>query len=190
MYDKRTDHQLIQIADASLADAALRSGHHLACKPGCAQCCVGIFAISALDAERLRAGLAELEPEKAKRIRQRVAQSLKQMQEGFPGGWKSGILNPDDPAFEEFGNDLVCPVLDPQTLTCDLYASRPMTCRTFGPPVVNEEGIGVCELCFTDATEAEILAAAVDVSFLEEEERLSSQSGSTVTTVALALRGR
>ncbi len=28
-----------------------------------------------------------------------------------------------------------CPALDPATGHCDLYVHRPITCRTFGPPV-------------------------------------------------------
>ena len=35
---------------------------------------------------------------------------------------------------------------------CELYESRPMTCRVFGPPVRSEDGLGVCELCFHGAT--------------------------------------
>ena len=34
-------------------------------------------------------------------------------------------------AFETFANDEPCPVLDPATGACDLYAARPMTCRIF-----------------------------------------------------------
>src|SRR4051794_23036840 len=56
----RGDQQLIQIMDASWADAARRAGPHLACRIGCTQCCHGAFAINALDAARLRAGMDEL----------------------------------------------------------------------------------------------------------------------------------
>ena len=55
------DQQLIQIVDAALADAFQKSSKWLACRPGCSQCCVGVFAINQLDAIRLRKGLAELE---------------------------------------------------------------------------------------------------------------------------------
>ena len=40
------DSHLIQIVDAALADATLRSGKWLVCKPGCTDCCHGIFAIN------------------------------------------------------------------------------------------------------------------------------------------------
>ena len=29
-------------------------------------------------------------------------------------------------------DDVPCPALDPETGGCDLYAARPITCRTFG----------------------------------------------------------
>jgi Fe-S-cluster containining protein len=132
---------LIQIVDAALTSATLRSGHHLACRPGCYQCCIGVFPIPHEDAARLRAGLTALEhtdPEKAARIHTRVQQSLTRLDPWFPGDLTTGILFEDYEAailFEEFANDEPCPVLDPSTGTCDLYASRPILCRTFGPPM-------------------------------------------------------
>jgi hypothetical protein len=33
-----------------------------------------------------------------------------------------------------------------------------MTCRTFGPPVRSENGVGVCELCFHGASDKQIAA--------------------------------
>jgi len=47
------DLNLIQIVDAALLSATQRSGHHLACRPGCFQCCIGVFPISQQDAHRL-----------------------------------------------------------------------------------------------------------------------------------------
>ena len=66
------DAGLIQIVDAALAEAVRKSGHWLLCRPGCAECCMGEFPITQLDAARLREGLAELEtrePERAARVR-------------------------------------------------------------------------------------------------------------------------
>jgi Fe-S-cluster containining protein len=79
----------------------------------------------------------------------------------FPGNAETGVLDegPEaDERFAEFANDEVCPVLDPETGLCDLYESRPMTCRTFGPPVRAEGGLGVCELCFHGTSDEQIAA--------------------------------
>jgi Fe-S-cluster containining protein len=186
------DRELVQIMDTALADAAARSGHWLACKPGCNQCCSGVFRIGPLDAERLREGLRTTDPDKADRIRNRVRQSVARLSPGFPGDTRTGILFEDEDSleqFEDFADDEVCPVLDLVTGTCDLYAHRPMTCRTFGPPVrTAEEGFGVCELCFVDAPEAAVAAAELHLPDPALESTLEEQTGLTGTTiVAFAL---
>ena len=191
------DRQLIQIVDAALADATRRSGSLLVCRPGCTQCCIGVFAISQLDALRLQHGLAELEstdPERAARVRARANESIERLIPDYPGDPKTGVLDRDsDERFDNFANDEPCPALDPTTGMCDLYASRPITCRAFGPPVRSEGGLGVCELCFHGATEQEIAACemVVDPDDLEsmlllEIEQRNNLTGDTIVAFALA----
>lgn len=154
------DRRLVQIVDASLAANANVCGEWLACKRGCCQCCIGVFEISHLDAVRLRDGLTRLvekDPERAAAVRRRAEESRQRLEKNFPGDAKTGVLAEADDVFEDFGNDEPCPVLDPETGTCDLYEHRPMTCRVFGPPVRTEGGLGVCELCFVGAPESEII---------------------------------
>lgn len=190
------DAQLVQIVDAATADAARRAGAWLRCAPGCTQCCIGVFAISQLDAARLRVGLAELEaadPQRASAVRLRAQRAAERLAAEFPGDPQTGILDPNrTDAFEEFANDEPCPALDPATGLCDLYAARPMTCRVFGPPLRTEEGLGVCELCFVGATTEEIAAAEVhlDCSDLEavltrEAEDSADAQGETIVAWAL-----
>jgi Fe-S-cluster containining protein len=158
------DQVLIQIVDSALAEVARRSGEWLVCRPGCTQCCIGVFPINQLDAVRLRRGLADLEkvePQRASRIRERARESVARLSPSFPGDPVSGVLDEGDDAaalFSDFANDEPCPALDPETGTCELYESRPMTCRVFGPPVRSEEGLGVCELCYHGASDEEIAA--------------------------------
>ena len=149
-----------------MAEAVRRSGAWLLCRPGCSQCCMGSFAITELDARRLRQGLADLktcDPDRAARILARAS---------------TGPPADDDP----------CPVLDPEHGTCDLYAARPITCRTFGPPVrCGDDAVGVCELCFEGASEEEIAACEVAVDPDDLESRLLREVGEEETTVAEAL---
>src|SRR6202020_2967294 len=158
------DQKLVQIVDSALADATRRSGAWLVCREGCTQCCIGAFPINALDAWRLRRGLdnfARLDPVRAAGIHQRARDAMQRLSPTFPGDRSSGILDDSAAAqqrFTEFANDEPCPVLDPKTGRCELYESRPMTCRVFGPPVQSEDGLGVCELCFHGASDAEIAA--------------------------------
>ncbi|MGD0368188.1 MAG: YkgJ family cysteine cluster protein [Acidobacteriaceae bacterium] len=191
------DPLLVQIVDAAVADAAHRSGSWLKCAPGCTQCCIGVFPISQLDAARLRDGLAALDstdPERASALRQRAGQSVARLTPDFPGDPRSGLLDDSRSAdFENFANDEPCPVLDPATGLCDLYAARPITCRVFGPPLQTEDGLGVCELCFHGATPEEIAACEVHLdsdslesSLTAEAEQAIGRSGSTIIAWALA----
>jgi Fe-S-cluster containining protein len=175
------DREFIQIVDAALAEAAQKSGAWLVCRPGCCQCCLGAFAITQLDAARLRTGLKALEtgdPARAARVRQRARDAADRME-----------TPPSDAEFESWleslPDDDPCPVLDPETGTCDLYAARPVTCRIFGPPVRwGGEAVGVCELCFEGASDEEIAACEVrlDVAALEAE---IGSGGQTVVALAL-----
>ncbi len=191
------DRELVRIVDAALADSARRSGEWLACRIGCTQCCVGVFAISQLDAVRLQQGLAELErrdPERARRVRARARAAVGRLRLAFPGNPTTGILNENSEKFEEFANDEPCPVLDPESGRCELYDARPMTCRVFGPPVRSEGGLGVCELCFQGATEEEIAACELhtdwdelEAKLTKEAERATGKRGDTVVAFPLGL---
>jgi Fe-S-cluster containining protein len=198
-FPSRGDQKLIQIVDSALADVTRRSGDWLVCRPGCTQCCIGAFPINQLDASRLRRGLADLEkhaPDRAARIRQRAHQSVARLSPEFPGDPVSGVLHEGEEAeqrFADFANDEPCPVLDPETGNCELYESRPMTCRVFGPPVRSEDGLGVCELCFQGASDKEIAACEMkpDPDDLEsrlvaELEKSTGTRGNTIIAFCLA----
>ena len=194
------DAQLVQIMDAALSDAVQRSGSWLACQPGCSQCCHGAFAVNALDVLRLRQGLEALRaqsPEKAKEIEQRAQAWIDEYGAEFPGSLVTGQIGQSDEEqerFEDFANAAPCPVLDPITGFCELYAVRPITCRVFGPPVRMEaeetSGIGCCELCFQGASEAEIAACEMHVPHDLEASLLAELADSSETVVAFAVRGR
>jgi Fe-S-cluster containining protein len=198
-FPSRGDQKLIQIVDSALSDVARRSGEWLACRPGCTQCCIGVFAINQLDAFRLRRGLADLEkraPERAAQVRQRARELVARLTPEFPGDPVSGGLHEGEEAeqkFADFGNDEPCPVLDPETGYCELYESRPMTCRVFGPAVRCEDGWGVCELCFQGASDQETAACEMkpdpedlESRLLDELEKNTGARGNTIIAFCLA----
>lgn len=193
------DSTLIQIVDSALAEATRKSGDWLACRPGCTQCCMGVFAINPLDALRLRRGLADLEvraPGRAASVRKRARESVARLSPDFPGDPTTGVLDEGHEAeqrFADFANDEPCPVLDPATGLCELYESRPMTCRVFGPPLRSENGLGVCELCFQGASNQEIAACEMkpdpedmESDLLGELERSTGAVGQTIVAFCLA----
>lgn len=192
---------LVQIVDTAVADAYRRSGPHLVCKPGCSQCCIGVFPIAHEDAARLQEGLEALtqtDPAKADRIRARVKNSLTRLDPWFPGDLHTGVLNEDHEAailFEEFANDEPCPVLDLDHGTCDLYEHRPILCRTFGPPMrTAEDNLATCELCYIHATTEEIAVCELDPTIPAQEEASNETYNAAhslhgQTLIAYALRG-
>jgi Fe-S-cluster containining protein len=193
------DHKLIQIVDAALADVTRRSGDWLVCRKGCTQCCIGAFPINQLDALRLQRGLAELEsraPRRAGRVRARARDAVRRLAADFPGDPSTGVLHEGEEAeeqFADFANDEPCPALDPETGGCELYDSRPMTCRVFGPPIQSEDGLGVCELCYQGATDKEIAGCEMtadpddlEAKLLTELEKKTGARGNTIIAFCLA----
>ena len=148
--------------------AARKAGPWLVCRPGCAECCIGSFEISALDAERLRTGLADLAAARAR------------------------ARGPDRGAGEALRTtrgrrsrrDTLAPRSTPNARLRALRIA-PLTCRLFGPPVRGASGaIGVCELCFHGASEEEIAACEMTVA---QEALAALEFDRDDTTVALAL---
>ena len=192
------DAELVEIVDASLADATRRAGEFLACRIGCTQCCHGAFAINVLDAARLRAGMTDLRatnPALAAEIERRAHNWLREHGADFPGDPETGLLgrsDQDKERFQDFANDAACPALGPTTGRCDVYAWRPMTCRVFGPPVRamddnDAEGLGHCELCFIGATPEQVAACEMAVPHDLEAELLREAGADFETVVAFAL---
>jgi Fe-S-cluster containining protein len=189
------DSKLLQIMDTALADATRRAGTWLACRPGCTQCCHGVFSIKALDAARLQSGMQSLsisDPQSAQAIRDRTRTWVAEHSADFPGNLDTGILGTseeDQSRFEDFANDAPCPALNPHTGLCDIYSFRPMTCRVFGPPVRVAEGDGLacCELCFVGATDDEIAACEMPLPHQLEQQLLAEMNDSSETVVAFAL---
>jgi Fe-S-cluster containining protein len=193
------DGKLIQIVDSALAEAARKSGDWLACKPGCTQCCVGVFPINQLDVARLKQGMAQLErtdPARAAEVRARAQGAVQRLAPHFPGDPASGLLDTGENAerrFSEFANDEPCPALNPRTGLCDLYESRPMTCRVFGPPIRSDDGLGICELCYKGARDEQIAACEIQPDpddlesvLLRKVEKTTGRQGNTI--VAFCLR--
>ncbi len=172
-----------------MAEAVRKSGSWLACRIGCTECCFGPFPITALDAERLRNGLAMLsanEPARAARVRQRAEGYVARLESEYPGDTVARLLEEDDVAEQE-----PCPALDSETGACDLYAARPITCRTFGPPVrFGTSDLAICELCFQGASDEEIASCEVQVNSPDLEAALVSGLPEAETLVGWVLAGR
>lgn len=161
------DQQLLRVIDDAWQQAAALSGPLLACKVGCTECCHGPFPINMLDVWRLREGLRQLPPDRAERIRLRAGGAWRRMSPEFPGDPATGVFHEDGEAEIQFSTKFAhepCPALDQRTGACELYAHRPLSCRTFGPPVkAGPEHLPPCRLCYQGASEHRINACRVEV---------------------------
>lgn len=196
----RDDDRFIACIDALMGGAARSCGARWSCGPGRVSCCIGPFPIHQLDARRLRRGLRELErsdPESAAAIRRRAADAATVLAEDFPGDLESGVLDEDEEELERLCvelHDQPCPVLDPASGLCSLYAFRPRVCRTFGPPQRLRDGeLPECPYCFEKLSGREREALRIEPDPEGEEDRLldrlASLTGKTgLTFIALALR--
>lgn len=199
-WEKRADARLLRVVDSALAEGVRRSGDRLACRVGCTECCHGPFPITLLDARRMAQGLRELrgrDPDRAAKIEKRGRAAVRALRGGFPGDPDSGRLSEDETAREAFferHRERPCPALDPRTGGCELYDSRPLTCRAYGPPVrVENENLPPCRLCFVGAAPRTIASCRVTVDGEGLEDRLlrrlfrAGEPAAAETLVAFAL---
>lgn len=162
---------------------------------------MGPFAVTALDAWRLREGIALLaraDPRAAESVRARALSAVEQLRPGFPGDPATGALRDDKEAEEAFCDRhaaMPCPALHPETGACQLYEWRPISCRTCGPPIrFGEQVLAPCHLWFAGAPAGCIEAARVEPDPEDRErdllEAMDVEGQNVETFVAFALVDR
>ena len=204
-FDRRTtplrieDRRLLALVDAALDRARAAAGTHLVCQSGCTPCCFGPFAITQLDAWRLREGLralAETEPERAASVSRRAAVAVARQAPAFGAGRVGTFATEaeEERFYEAFASD-PCPALDPDSGACTVYGWRPVACRTYGPPVrMGGDDLPACPLCFKGAAREEVEAArqTIDTGDVEDPltDRVEHETGrGGMTTIAFAIAG-
>jgi len=153
-----SDAELVQIIDAAVAEAARRAGDLLTCRSGCTHCCIGPFAVTERDLNRLRIGYALASREQRARLALRSAEAREALRDGFPGDWEPGRLPGQDEAdaFDLRHPWLPCPILDLESGACSLHAWRPVACRLHGPALrMNGFDLQHCRLNYAGADAAD-----------------------------------
>jgi Fe-S-cluster containining protein len=106
------------------------------------------------------------EPDRAGRVRCRAGLAAEQLAAHFPGDASNGRLSSDESALDTFFaryRKLACPALDPESGRCDLYAWRPVACRTYGPPLrFGSERADPCPKCFQGASAEDVERARIE----------------------------
>jgi len=134
--------QLLGGIDDWFAGCIECSRDQIACRPGCAACCRGLFEISLLDAALLQSGFAELAEPVKKQVLVKAKTRVAQLQQRWPEFHPPYILNrlPDDAWQQMPEDDLTpCPLLGTHG-NCLVYESRPLTCRLHGLPNIDCSG--------------------------------------------------
>lgn len=164
-----------------------RSGSHVKCGRGCFGCCIGPFPITAMDAARLRGGLAELDGDIARRMVERAREAAAAIRmAGYPG------VSAEELFSERFAG-IPCPVLDLESGACLLYAHRPVACRTYGPAIrLDGREMPHCQLNYQAASLGEVENRRVSVDTVQAGEAawaefLASGGVDVQTVVAFAL---
>ena len=127
-------------------------------------------------------------------MRERAARAADLLRPALPrslGGAASGGEAAEE-AFLERHAALPCPALDPSSGVCDLYAHRPIACRTYGPPMrIGGEDLPPCRLCFVGAAPEEVASRRTELDVAAAEgplEEAALEAGFPgPTLVALAL---
>ena len=192
------DERLLEAADGACADAFTRAAGRLDYGRGCPACCLGPFPINRLDALRLQRGLAALaerDAPAAEAIVLAAEREVAALAADFPGDGVSGEMVADqnrrDGFFARHGAR-PCPALELRSGRCQLYAHRPLTCRTFGPPVhLGGRDLEACRPCFRGSADDEDAcrvapdAAGLEDAILDRLEALEGDQGETIIAYAL-----
>ena len=154
----------LALIDGGVAPVVARYREHIACRPGCSECCHQTFRVSELEGELLRAGLAAATPAVQTEI---VA--------------RAGAYQP--------GRGEACPALAVDG-TCQVYEHRPRICRKYGIPLwhpARPEELSTCRLNFraVEDLEAELIVEpqagwAADWIALREQLALGLQDNRSI----------
>jgi Fe-S-cluster containining protein len=145
------------------------------CGKGCHRCCIGPFAITRLDVERLQQELRSLAAEDRRAIQDEAARQVEAMERAFPTLQQSPWLDQwddrdIDTLVDQFGS-FPCPALHTDG-SCKVYEARPLTCRVMGIPL--DEGGMVCGAC---EVQTSVPLIRLPRSLRREEQHLAELEG-------------
>jgi Fe-S-cluster containining protein len=170
------------------ARAAAALLEQVPCHQGCCHCCIGTFPVTILDRHHLQEGLAHLPDRQRRAIQQKAQDQVAAIEGKFPRLAGSPMLDgwPDqltEQLAEQF-QDLPCPALSPDG-RCQVYAFRPLTCRSMGIPP-DQDG------CVEGACDIQTAVPIIRLSppFREEEDRLAGEESQQLTALRLKLQCR
>ncbi len=183
--DKTTDRLISAFETASRLwdEASARTAPgEVACRAGCFGCCIGLFEISLAEAVLVRSGVASLPDEVRADVLSRARRIVSESARAFPGDAARGLLDPDrteeaDDAYFEVVADRACPMLELPSGRCRIYASRPITCRTYGFAWAKDGAVihPPCGLNLPGASAGRQLEASIDIGRIDEAGEVAAE---------------
>ncbi|SPP64924.1 YkgJ family cysteine cluster protein [Nitrospira lenta] len=158
----------------------------LPCRQGCCHCCIGTFPVTILDRQHLQEGLVRLPDTQRRAIQQKAQDQVATIESQFPNLTSSPLLDgwPDhltEQVAEQF-QDMPCPALSADG-HCEVYAFRPLTCRSMGIPPEQDGCVeGACDI------QTAVPIIRLSPPFREEEDRLAGEESQQLTTLRLKLQ--
>lgn len=120
------------------------------CSKGCAGCCSYVVNVADAEAMLLAEAVQTMPPKQREATLGRL-EAWRRLWRSFTTGREAGGIHAAAVAWG--ARRIPCPLLDPATHTCSVYAVRPHACRTHhacqvtDPPPTEEHGVGACQRC-------------------------------------------
>ncbi|MEJ2155322.1 MAG: YkgJ family cysteine cluster protein [Desulfobacteraceae bacterium] len=127
---------LVQQVDAVFKQVQEEYGECVACKVGCSDCCHALFDLTLIEAMFIKNQFDKVIPEQDRQKileRANVAdRKVYKLKREASKAHQEG--KPENQILEEMAEQRIrCPLLDDHE-KCEMYASRPITCRLYGIP--------------------------------------------------------
>ncbi|MFH1059328.1 MAG: YkgJ family cysteine cluster protein [Pseudomonadota bacterium] len=168
-------------ADASFARVAAEHPQALNCRLGCDDCCHALFDLSPVESLALALAFAELPRASRREVQRRGEKAAAAFDKAMAAAFS---LQGEARLAALSAARVPCPLLE--NGRCQLYASRPLTCRLYGIPINIE---GQARICHRSHFEPGRTYPTVDMLRVQMElERLSGLTAHYLPTLANARR--
>ncbi|MGD8834660.1 MAG: YkgJ family cysteine cluster protein [Desulfobacteraceae bacterium] len=137
---------LVNQVDAVFDKVEREYSECVACKKGCADCCHALFDLTLIEAIFIKSQFDKLIPQPLRdQIINRANESdrkVYKLKRTASKAYQEG--KPEQEILEDMAHQRIrCPLLDDQN-KCELYESRPITCRLYGIPTVIGDKAHTC----------------------------------------------
>lgn len=143
--NRATLHDVYTDCDATFATLAQRTP--VACTAGCAACCVGVVTATELEADNVAAAVERL-PDSLRRAVVGRLHSWASTWQRVTRGASAQRVSRGLPTYLAWQRERIgCPMLDPSTHRCLVYADRPLLCRTHHACQPEAGSVALCGRC-------------------------------------------